>query len=217
MKMRKHLFPALLLKVFSLYVVEETQVISQSAVWRSCCFLPFPSIQLDCYARPCVWQMGRGFWVSYPCGWNLSWQIATELAVIAGLLNWQILPLNLGFIHFSIIMIYGSLFQTHETRTARLFQITHHSALLIAQETRNSIWNTSHIWVVPSVYPACYSAFRKSPLSRILPPLTAPLLTLSPQNVASEWVISSCSPECLFCLCPWHLLQPSRKSQQQRL
>lgn len=43
--------------------------------------------------------------------------ITTEFAVIAGLLNWQILPLNLGFIHFSIIMIYGSLFQTHEAST----------------------------------------------------------------------------------------------------
>ena len=50
MKIRKHLFSALLLKVFSLYVVEETQVIAQSPVWRSCCFLHFPSIHLDCHA-----------------------------------------------------------------------------------------------------------------------------------------------------------------------
>lgn len=106
--------------------------------------LSFPLlwIHLVCSVGPQVWQMGRGFWVS--CTWNLGCQITTEFAVIAGLLNWQILPLNLGFAYFSIIMIYCSLFQTHETSTLRLFQKANCSVLLIVQETFNSIQNSSH-------------------------------------------------------------------------
>lgn len=121
-------------------------MIVQRPMWRSCCFFPFLWMQLACHAGPWVWQMGRGFWVSYPCGWNLGCQIAIEFAVIAGLLNWQTLPLHLGFIHFSIIMIYGSLFQTRETSTLWLFQKPNRSVFLKAQETCNSVQIGSHTW-----------------------------------------------------------------------
>lgn len=143
-----------------------------------------------------MWQMGRAFWVSYPCRWNLGCPITTEVAVIAGLLSWQILLPNLGFINFNIIMIYHSLFQMHETNTLWLFQETNHSVFLTAPQSCYSVKNSSHSLWCSQQHMTAFLGKMPFPQSFPLPLPHCSWLPL--QNLTSVCIICFCSTLALF-------------------